>query len=388
MKQLVLRKQQRAVTRLSRKSATILLNRRQTRLSPQGIHAKRKSTEDANFVPCTQEAFYAMQRRASLKLKFKKRIGDAQIFTIDAVKRVHLEIERPNDFDFYVTCESRGLFYTFPWEEMVTFYFIVAPYEFTPHECELLDPDHHYSATAQLRSEYNAEHVFKVVRFHEKRTHQPGFVFTLDGRLRNSDALVLAGVPKRQVIVIEREPIVALFQKLLAQLPSRNVNVFYSGEYQDSQDGFQGFFLNNLFPRFLDANVLANTVAVYADFCGDIPSNLQMTLERMPNLQLFGVTQSVRNTCGKVPQLKQFQLIREFPPDKVRCSFYSKTNYCNSSNSKIDNVHAFHKIAKHRVDSKKKTIFLIYWRDGTKTWENENNLDENDIQDYYDNITH
>jgi len=320
--------------------------------------------------PALKELFRLMQHRSGLKLKFRH---EQSTYVISSVRRAYSELEQPSNYDFFVIGERRGIFYEFHWAQMLHFKFLVADYDFTADEVELLDKDHHRFPTAELRSQYFAEKAVQALKLYYDRTGgRDGLVFTLDGRLRNCDALVDAGVNPQQITVIEMNPVVALFQKLLAQHPARNVRVIYA------ENGFQQYFREH--PQGDDDD---DYVAAYMDYCGDVQAGTQDTLEAMPNLLVYGVTQAVRNTRGTIPELEDFEQIRKFDPDRVRCNFYGLGDAAEWTKGEMDQEHVMRQILDDGFDWRtNERIYLVKWRDGEESWVEQDCLLEDDVDEY------
>lgn len=233
-------------------------------------------------------------------------------------------------------------------------------------------PDH---PQAQARTDYFVAKVMKIFA-----RNSDIYVITLDGRLRTSMALIAAGIPANRIIVIEWKEEVALYQKLLAACtnPSECINVIFSGEHQSKQSGIQGYILNNLFSKhnLIDPDVLSKTVALYLDFCGDLPANMNTVLKQLPKLQLYGWTRAHRNTKRKpaeFPVPNQFTLIRRFNQTQVLSCFFGKgASVCKKGAE--DQEYVVDRIETHWDDPKRpgRRLYQVRWKNfGPKesSWE-------------------
>lgn len=166
--------------------------------------------------------------------------------------------------------------------------------------------------SAQLRSD-------KFATIVAERWSVGDQVWTLDAYLRNTMALIDAGIPAYSIVVCERNPLVCLYQQLAIRgTCASNVRILYSSSIE-----------NELMK--LDSSRMP--VAVYLDYCGDIPSYLPNLVHHhlLPNLKVLAVTRAYRNVNPnyQMPELTptyQFESL-EFRQRTVRCVMWYQSSH-------------------------------------------------------------
>ena len=162
--------------------------------------------------------------------------------------------------------------------------------------CEnyFIPPEH---VNAQIRSDYFAEKTTAIYR-HYMEIGIKGYVITLDGRLRNSIALMRAGYPANKIIVIEKQKKVVMYQKIIGAV--LGVNVLWS-EKSKPNSGIQSFITEYHFydTPLYDKDIHNYTIGLYADFCGDIP-DIEEMIAYLPNINILGITQGKRNVSSSM----------------------------------------------------------------------------------------
>jgi hypothetical protein len=165
---------------------------------------------------------------------------------------------------------------------------------------------------AQVRSDWFAARAASLWK------QQPDTkILTLDGRLRNVWALCEAGVDATSIIVVERCPVVALYQKLLC-MPGTGALISGVSIVCES---IQKFILNR--PSTLHIS------ALYLDFCGNLQPLLTESVQSLaPNLKLLGITQGKRNTSTTTfPVFTSFpRPAATFNQRSVKCRFMLRDN--------------------------------------------------------------
>ena len=76
--------------------------------------------------------------------------------------------------------------------------------------------------------------------------------------------------------------------------------------------------------------------AVYLDYCGDISRIARAALATLPNLKIYGINQSKRNTKGKFPVLDGFEEIKRYDQRNVHCRFYARSEIANNARTLIN----------------------------------------------------
>lgn len=165
--------------------------------------------------------------------------------------------------------------------------------------CPIADKYQH--AAASNRSEF----------FASKLTYITGAIVTLDARLRNCWHATEAGVRPSRIHVVEHNIEVAIYQSLL-------MLVLYDGTYPHIIHGGIVEYLGR---------ISVQVGALYLDLCGKIPISMPAVLDRLVNLQIYGVTMSKREPkCKKyIAEFfgpAKFVMVQEFLHKTVDCQFY------------------------------------------------------------------
>lgn len=158
-------------------------------------------------------------------------------------------------------------------------------------------------------------------------------VVTLDGPMRNTWALLNAGVCGKNIVVMEMRPITALYHRLMKMGMRWDIHTIWTGQDQRrASKGFQTYFYNHkLLARH---GINASDIGFfYADFCGDIPRNIRPCIARLPNLRVLGITQGKRkcrddklidivSASWAEKRKSKLKLIATYDQRSVRCSFF------------------------------------------------------------------
>lgn len=137
-----------------------------------------------------------------------------------------------------------------------------------------------------------------------------GVVCTLDAYLRNTMALIDAGVPVDRIVLCEIDPTVCLYQQLAIRgTIAQGVNVIYTDVH-----------------KFLSTQS-ENLAALYLDYCGDIPGNLDALLSKCVQLKVLAITRAYRNVNVKhhLPSLPSSTLDATFHHTRVHCNMWVAT---------------------------------------------------------------
>ena len=161
-------------------------------------------------------------------------------------------------------------------------------------------------------------------------------VVTLDGYMRNTMALLAAGVPETSIVVLEMLPTTALYHRLLKMAMDWRIHTIWTGNDQRrANKGFQTYLQSDkLLAKYgLDAQRIE---FLYADFCGDVPRNMGPCLRNLGSLRVLGLTQGKRNcrdtsvidevaaswglnTVGHKPEE-----LERYDQRSVRCTFFER----------------------------------------------------------------
>jgi hypothetical protein len=168
----------------------------------------------------------------------------------------------------------------------------------------------HRSDHAQERSDEWARQVKKYRKLDE-------YVLILDGTGRNLNALLKIGIPSKYIILIERDPLTALYHKLLRIRLQENFETHWTQEIErHADDGVENLIHNGKLPHQTEIT------CAYFDFDSDIPSKLIKSLEygKLPKLYLCGITQTWRNRKNKFPNIGE-EIVPTYDRDGVTCKF-------------------------------------------------------------------
>lgn len=168
---------------------------------------------------------------------------------------------------------------------------------------------------AQQRSDDFAENVV--------RTWKPGeYVLILDGTGRNLEALLRVGIPASYIILVDKNGLTSLYHKLLSILLQEPFTCVWTKEYmRRACHGIEGMMEKGWIPH-------QNNIAyAYFDFDCDVPSKLNRLLRsgKLPNLKLYGVTQTKRNSKNKFPEFGY--VFKDYPKHRVICKFMITNKY-------------------------------------------------------------
>lgn len=171
-------------------------------------------------------------------------------------------------------------------------------------------------APASNRSVCFATKTIEILQSLPKLHKKQALVVTLDARLRNCVALTDTGIEAHRVVVVEKNPVVALYQMLL-------IHMLYSGGTSQHPRVVCSDIVD-----FLEADP-AYVTALYLDLCGLIPSRMKSVLGIMPRLQLYAATIGKRRPkqvssewCTELVGPDSFIMGQEFLHRSVECQFY------------------------------------------------------------------
>jgi hypothetical protein len=162
---------------------------------------------------------------------------------------------------------------------------------------------------AQKRSDEWA----RQVKIHRKSDE---YVLILDGTGRNLNALLKTGVPAKYIIIVEREPLTALYHKLLSIRLQEEFETHWIQEIRrHASYGVEGLINVDKLPHQNEIS------CAYFDFDSDIPKHLNRYLEsgKLKKLRLCGITQAKRNHKNEMPIIGK--TLQDFDHPKVWCRF-------------------------------------------------------------------
>jgi hypothetical protein len=171
---------------------------------------------------------------------------------------------------------------------------------------------------AQYRADYTAEKIKKIIDLGYN-----GSVITLDGRLRNTKAMIAANIPPKKIYLIERTGLVYIYEILYSFALYPNI--------MDRPNIIHGDICD--IDKYIVAKQITNDViAINFDFCGDIIDCVPIVINKFPKLLFFGVTQGKRNrtkTFDVFDKNNKFKLLRFFKQVMVDCKFYIASSIGN-----------------------------------------------------------
>lgn len=167
---------------------------------------------------------------------------------------------------------------------------------------------------------------------------RPGeYVLILDGTGRNLEALLKVGIPASSIIIIDKDIDTSLYHKLLSIRLQEPFESKWTGELLlRESEGIEGCLLKNVVPH------QEKISCAYFDFDCDIPDELTSKLlnNKMPNLRLYGITQTKRGHKNEFPIIGN--IINEYGKGKgeVWCKFIqvNKTNENNKTYNKSETI--------------------------------------------------
>ena len=125
---------------------------------------------------------------------------------------------------------------------------------------------------------------------------------TLDGPMRNTWALIAAGVPDSSIVVMEMRAATALYHRLMKMGMGWGIHTIWTGEDQHkASNGFQPYLYHSRGLR-KPGSTQVDCISL-CRFCGDIPRNMRMCLYHLPNLRILGLTQGKRNSRAMLHSL-------------------------------------------------------------------------------------
>ena len=137
-------------------------------------------------------------------------------------------------------------------------------------------------------------------------------VGTLDGTMRNTNALTKRGIP---ATIYEMNPVTALYQHLVSD---DKVNVICTDE-----NGYKGRKIEEYILR-MKQEQRYNIISLNLDYCGGMSKNTVKAIKELDNLKVLAINIAKRNNSSEQPNIPNFTLKRMLPTPKCRTWFYER----------------------------------------------------------------